>query len=189
MNPIVQTVQRSRRLAAGPVVVRSAAGIGAAAAMVLAAPLSSLAASASGLLDLVLVAGLVGTVVALWPRGRWVTLVALGAILVWIVATLALGESTGLVRVGALAAALYVMHAAAALAAVLPFDTVVAPAVLYRWAGRVLSVLGGSLVVSLGAYALASQVPTARSVVGPGVGSAVAAGLVGFLAWLLLRRR
>jgi hypothetical protein len=58
--------------------------------------------------------------------GPW-SLLCVGA---WVVASVAYGGLPSLARVAALAGALYVMHAAAALAAVLPYDCVLPPGVV-----------------------------------------------------------
>ena len=89
---------------------------------------------------------------------------------------------------GLLAAALYVMHSAAALAAVLPYDAAVARDVLLRWAARVSGVAAVGVGIGLAGMAVLGQLPSDRSAVGPMVGAVLAAMLVGVLA-LQLRRR
>jgi hypothetical protein len=91
-------------------------------------------------------------------------------------------------RVGLLGATLYLTHSAAALAAVLPHDCVVAPSVLGWWVVRVGAVLGASLAAALVGLAIASRLPAEQTVIGPIIGSVLAAGVVGVLAWHLRRR-
>jgi hypothetical protein len=187
---VAATLRRVRRISAGPALVRLVAAVSALGALTLALPLQELSSAVPSVLirlAAVLVAMSLG--VALLPRTRFVSLVALAAIVVWLISTIGYGEAVTLPRVGLLAAALYLTHAAAALAAVLPYDCLIAPGLLLRWLGRVGSVLGLSLLTGLAAMAVAGQLPAVRSVVGPIVGSAVAAGLAGLLAWHLRRRR
>jgi hypothetical protein len=182
---------RARRLSAGPALVRLVAAVAALGALTLALPLEAALSSAvpSALIRIGVTLVAVSVGVGLFPRTRWVSLVAVAVIGLWLISTIGLGEAVTLPRVGLLAAALYLMHAAAALAAVLPYDCWVAPAMLLRWLGRVGRVLGLSLLVGLGGMAVTGQLPAVRSVVGPIVGSAVAASLAGLLAWHLRRRR
>jgi hypothetical protein len=170
--------------------VRLVAAVAALGALTLALPFEALSSATPSVLIRVVVA-LAGLSmgVGLFPRTRWVSLVAVAAIGLWLIATIGLGEAVALPRVGLLAAALYVMHAAAALAAVLPFDCLVAPGVLVRWLRRVGLVLGLSLLVGLGGMAVTGQLPAVPSIFGPIVGSVVAAGLSGLLVWHLRRRR
>jgi hypothetical protein len=59
------------------------------------------------------------------------------------------GEPVTLWRLVALAASLYLMHNAAALAAQLPYDAIVAGAVLLRWFGRAGLVLAGTAILAV----------------------------------------
>jgi hypothetical protein len=181
LSRVVVGAQRARRVRPAPLLVRLTAAAAAFAALVLALPIEAVAAWAGLLVPIALA-------VALFPRTRWVTLVALLVAGGWLVTTLAFSEPVRAWRLGALMVALYVMHSGAALGAVLPHDGAVAPGVLLRWAGRTGTVLAASLVVGLGGLLASAVLPSARSVVGPIVGSAVAAGLAFLLAWHLRRR-
>jgi hypothetical protein len=184
-------VIRAQRTSAGPALVRLVAAVSALGAILLALPLGAelSAVPPSVLLRVGVTAVGVSVGVGLFPRSRWVSLVAVAVIGLWLFSTIGLGEAVAIARVGLLAAALYLMHAAAALAAVLPYDCVVAPGVLLRWLRRISAVLGLSLLVGLGGMVITGALPAVRSVVGPIVGSVVAAGLTGLLAWHLRRRR
>jgi hypothetical protein len=187
---VTATTIRVRRVAAGPALLRLTAALAALVALITALPLDQvLAAPLSVPLRIGGAAVAVSVAVGVLPRTRWVSLVALGVIALWLIATIGFGVTASVARVGLLAAALYLMHAAAAFAAALPYDCVIAPEVLLRWVRRVTSVLGLSLLTGLGLMGLAGKLPAARSVVGPIVGSIAAAGLAGLLAWHLLRRR
>ena len=72
-----------------------------------------------------------------------------------------------------------------ALAAVLPYDAVLAAGRHRRWAARTAGVTAVALAFGLGGLALAQGLPATRSSVGPIVGSVIAVGLAGLLAWLL----
>jgi hypothetical protein len=189
-DQVAATVARVRRLSAGPALVRLIAFVAAVVALVTALPLELvLAAPLSVAVRLGAAVVVVSLGVGLAPRSRFVSLIALATIVTWLASTIAFAEPITLPRVGLLTAALYVMHAAAAFAAVLPYDCVLGAGVLGPWLARVGSVLGVSLLVGLLGMAVAGQLPAVNSVVGPIVGSAVAAGLVGLLAWHLRGRR
>jgi hypothetical protein len=174
--------RRLRRLMPGPALVRLVAMTAAGAALALATPVELLTARPA----MLLVPAAIG--VGLFPRTRWVTLTALLAVLGWLLSTLAFDVPVEAWRVGLLAAALYVMHSSAALAAVLPYDCLVTPGTLLRWLGRTLGVIGISVGVGLAGLLATQQIEPTRSVVGPIAGSVVAALLAGVLAWHLRRR-
>ncbi len=177
---------QSRRTTPGPVLVRSVAAVSALGALALAIPSSVLSSSDLSRTTVVLLPAALG--VGLFPRTRWVTLLALFAAGCWLVSTIGFGDPVEVERVGLLTIALYVMHSASALAAVLPYDGVMETGVLLRWARRLVGVLAASVAVGLGGMVLAGQLPQARSVAAAIVGSVVAAGLTGLLAWHLRRR-
>ena len=182
---VVTPVEMVRRASAGPVLVRLIAILAAVGAAVLAAPPDLLGAA---LPAFAIVIGTAAGAVGLVPRTRWIGLFMLGVVGLWLVATIGYGVGTGLVRVGGLAACLYLTHSAAAVAAVLPYDAVVPGRVLRRWAGRVATVLVAGLGVGIGGMALVGMLTQIPSAVGPIVGSLVAAVLVGVTAWQLRRR-
>jgi hypothetical protein len=167
--------QRTRRITAGPALVRAITLAAALSALILALP-------ADTLQNLWWVIGVMAVTVAGFPRTMVVTAAAAVAVGAWLVTTIGFGEPAAPGRVAALAAALYLMHTGAALAAVLPYDAVVATEVLTRWLGRTAGVLAVSVGLGLVGTALAGQLPSARSVIGPIIGSALAAGLAGLLA-------
>jgi hypothetical protein len=181
IDRLVNVIRRIRRTQPGPTLMRLIAGSMAMAALLIAAPPSAAQTSQAGLLVPFAV------VVVFYPRSRWVGITAIVAVLLWLLSTIAEVGPPPLWRVGALAAALYLMHTAAAVAAVLPYDAVVGRAVLLRWAVRAGAVTVASVAIGLTGYAVVSQMPTQRSIVGPIVGAVLAALLVGMLA-LQLRR-
>jgi hypothetical protein len=182
---IAEQVQRIRtaveRTTPGPLLVRAGVFVTALGALVTAYP--AVVVTSRYVLALLLLAALA----MITPRWRSATVVALLAVVGWLVSTMGYGEPVTLFRLFGLAGLLYLMHSLAALAAVLPMDAVVAPEVLVRWVGRALLVVAGSAVLSLvvvvvadavrGAYLLASL-----------IGLAVAVALTALLAHLLLRR-
>jgi hypothetical protein len=181
LSRVTFAVGQARRTTAGPALVRLTLTVSTLAALALAVPLGDLGAWVGLLLP-------IGLGVAVFPRTRWVSIVALLVILGWLVTTVVFGEEITAWRLGGLVVALYGMHSAAALAAVLPLDAVIAPGALLRWLGRTGAVLGASLVIGLGGYGAAAVIPGARSSVGPIVGSGVAAALAFLLVWYLRRR-
>jgi hypothetical protein len=176
---------RARRTAIGPILIRLVAAVAGLAAVLAAAPPDLPVAIA---LRLAGIGGLAAAAVGVFPRSRWVGLFLIGVVFEWLGTTIVFAEPAGLPRVGVLAAALYLVHSAAALGAVLPYDCVVPASVYLHWAGRVTTVLVVGVVVGVGGMAVAAFLPSARSVVGPIVGSVIAAGLAGLLAWHVRRR-
>lgn len=182
---LTSRLERVRHTSMGPMLVRLIAVAAAFAAVLIAAPpyLMDLAPARVGLAAAV-AAGAVG----FFPRTRWVGLFIVAVVAEWLLTTIGFGLPAGLVRVGLLTAAIYLVHAGAALAAVLPYDCAVPRTVVVAWATRVGSVLVAGLVVGLGGLLVAQFLPSARTVAGPIVGSVIAAGLAGLLAWHLRRR-
>ena len=182
---VVTPVEMAGRASAGPVLIRLIAILAAVGAAVIAAPPVLLGPR---LPAFAIVAGVASGLVGFIPRTRWVGSYLLGVVVLWLVATIGYGVGTDLARVGGLATCLYVTHSAASVAAVLPYDAVVPGRVLRRWAGRVATVLVVGVGVGVGGMALVGLLTEIPSVVGPIVGSVVAAVLVGVTAWQLRRR-
>jgi hypothetical protein len=125
---------------------------------------------------------------AVRPRGRFPTVVALAAVVGWLVATTAGAERVDLLSLLVLAGALYLLHSLAALAAVLPYDALVGPEVVARWVGRALAVVLGSAVLAILALAAAGRTGQGADLAAALFGLGVAAALPGLLAWLWRRR-
>jgi hypothetical protein len=89
---------------------------------------------------------LVSMLPAAFARSRMVSLSLFAIAIGWMVATTVFEEPVAAWRLITLAALLYLMHITAALAAVLPYDTVVAPAVLGRWLLRAVLVIVATVV-------------------------------------------
>ena len=177
---------RARRATAVPVILRLLAAVTTAAALLVGLPTSLVFGRL--LVYFIPLALLLGVGVGLFPRSRWVSLSLLAGALAWVVAGVAFGDAASLLRIGLLGALLYTAHAAAAYAAVIPIDTVVAPGVLLRWAGRQAAVLGVGLAVGLAGLTVARLIPPTPTLIGPLVGAVVAAALAALLA-LLARSR
>ncbi len=168
------------RAAPGPLLVRGAVAVTAAGALVTAYPDEII----TGLGGLAL--ALAAAIPMLAPRGRWVTLVALAAVAGWLLSTMGYGEPVTVWRVFSMAGLLYLMHSMAALAAMLPYDAVVAPEVLARWIGRALLVVAASAVLSLVVLVIADAA-RGGSVVASLAGLAVAVAIAALLTFLLRR--
>jgi hypothetical protein len=125
---------------------------------------------------------------AVRPRGPLPTLVALAAVVGWLVSTTVGDERVALSSLLVLTAALYLLHSLAALAAALPYDAVVAPEVVAGWLLRALAVLLASAVLAVLALAAAGRTGDRKALVAALLGLGVAAALPGLLAWLLRRR-
>jgi hypothetical protein len=185
LDRLDQAAARARRTTAAPAVLRLGAAFAAFAGLLVALP----AALTAGrlLVYLVPLALLLAAGVGLFPGSRWVAFVQLASVGAWVVAGVAFGDPASLFRIGLLGALLYLTHTAAAFAAVIPIECVVAAGVLLRWALRQALVLAGSLTIGLAGLALARLVPPTPSLIGVFVGAVVAAALGAALS-LLARR-
>lgn len=181
-DAVREIIRRVRRTQPGPALLRLVAGLGAAGALAVGAPHSVVASPQAGLL-VPFAAG-----VMLFPRTRWVGITAALAIGLWLLDSITFHGEPPLWRTGLLAAGLYLMHSAAAHAAVLPYDASVSREVLLRLGVRVGGVIVVSVGVALAGMAVIGRLPVQHSIIGPIAGSAVAAVLVGVLAGQLRRR-
>jgi hypothetical protein len=179
---IADSIQMARRATAAPTLVRLTAAAAALVSLGGALP-TSMVFSRGVLLLAPLAIG-----VGLFPRTRWTSLVALLAVVAWLVTTLAGQNTVTLWRTVLLAGGLYLMHAAAALAAMLPYDAVVAPGLLVRWLIRVVLVLIASLGVAVSGMVVVGELQAVRTLAAPIIGSAIAAAIAGLLAWQIRRR-
>lgn len=151
-----------------------------------------LVALPAGLPPLLLAAvGVLAVLPALAPRGPWVTVVVLASVAGWLADTglpVVAGTGTGdrvpdPGRLLVLAGALYLLHTLAALAATLPYDTVVAPEVTTRWLLRALAVVVVSALLSVAVMAGLSGLAADRTYAAAGLaGLAVAVATAGLLA-------
>ena len=155
----------------GPLLVRAtAAGCGVGALAVAFGPLDPDARTTVAL-------GVVGLLPALLPRGRVPTFVLVAAALGWLVTAGVTAGTVTVLRLVLLSALLYLLHSATALAAALPYDTVVPPRVLVGWFGRAAAVVALSTAFGLAMAALAQLAGRPASLVMSLVGLAAAAGL------------
>jgi hypothetical protein len=177
-----EIVRRVRRTTPAPLLVRVGLFVAALAGQVLAWPLVVTLSPAF----LAFLAAAVLTM--LFPRGPVPTLYLFTAIGGWRIATLFLGASTGLVNLLLLAAALYLVHNLAALAAVLPYDAVVAPGVLVRWLARAAVVLALTAVLALFAAVAPLYLGDHTSLAASLAGLAVVVVTLAYLARLVRRR-
>lgn len=168
------------RATPGPLLVRVAVAGTAGAALVIAYPHGVLAGKS------LVVAAAVAAAPMVAPRGRVVTLVALAAVTGWLLSTMGYDEPVTLPRVFGIAATLYLMHSLAALAAVLPYDAVVAPEVLGRWVARALLVVAASAALSL-VVVVVADAAHGSSLLASVAGLAVAVSVTALLTYLLHR--
>ncbi|MGC9666748.1 hypothetical protein ACNTMW_09345 [Planosporangium sp. 12N6] len=173
--------EQAARITPGTLLVRGGAFAFTVGALLVACPAALLAAPG---VAVPLVCG--AALPALAPRSWLTTLVVGGAVAGWLAATTVYGEPVALPRLVTLACLLYLGHTTTALAAVLPYDTIVAPAVLLRWLVRaavVLALTGGfALAATFGVRAVGGRAYLVAAV----VGVLLVAALVGLL--VLLRR-
>lgn len=144
MKQFMQQVRDLGRITGGPLLVRGVVFLAALTGLLLAAPggLSSRA-----LLGFVALAA----IPAVLPGGLATAAVMVAMVGLWLADTMLFLEQPSLGRLLGVAAALYLTHNAAALAAVLPYDAIVDSQVLLRWAVRTALVLAatGALTVLL----------------------------------------
>ncbi len=176
------TVARVRRTTPGPLLVRIGLFVTALSGLILAWPLQVTLGPA--LLAFLLLAALT----ALFPRGPVPSLYLFVALVGWAVATLVLASNPDLLGLVLLASALYLTHNLAALAAVLPYDAVVAPRVLVRWLARAGLVLALTTVLALFAVVAPVYLGQHSYLVASLVGLALVAVTVAYLARLVRRR-
>ncbi len=176
-----ETVAAVRRTTPGPLLVRSG--------VLVAGLIGQLAAWPP---DLVFTPGIVAMVVlaalpALAPRGLMTTIAIIFAVVGWEISSIAYGLQPTFWRVLLLASGLYLQHNLAALAAVLPYDAVIAPGVLLRWLLRAGAVL--ALTAALALFAVvAPYYLTGRYLIASLAGLALMGLLVAYLARLVGRR-
>jgi hypothetical protein len=125
---------------------------------------------------------------ALLPRTRLTTIVIFVAVLGWLAATTAYAEPVTAPRLLTLACLLYLLHTTAALAAVLPYDTVVSPAVLAHWLARTAAVLALTAVFAFAAVVGVRAAGGKAYLVASISGLLLVAALVALLAALRDRR-
>ncbi len=169
------------RATAGPLLVRGTVFASAVTALLLAYPGETVRSGASGLLLAL------ATLPALRPRGMLVSTVVFTVVFGWVLATTLYAEPVTVWRLAALAGALYLLHTTAALASVLPYDTIVAPGVLLGWLVRAALVIvltvAFAVAVMLGILPVANRSFLLASIAGLGVMAALA------LLLAVLRRR
>lgn len=121
------------------------------------------------------------------PRGRAATFAALTVIAGWLVDTTFYDTPVTLWRVLVIAAALYLGHSLTALAAVLPYDSVVNIDVVGLWIARALGVILISAVLTVFALGLSAELAGPPFLVATVVGLAGAAGATLLIARLVHR--
>ena len=178
----IQTMARTiSRLTLGPMLVRGIAFGAGVVAVGIAMPVSlmSPAAMFSG-------AALAG-LAALRPGSMTVGFAQLCTVVLWLVGTsLDAGLPTGVALIG-LACALYIQHAACALAAAIPLDAVVLPAVLTRWLSRLGIVVAATVVLGAVVVFLPRWLSPHPSLLFPLLGVTGVIVIAGIFGYLVLR--
>ncbi|MGK5738395.1 hypothetical protein [Micromonospora sp. URMC 103] len=125
---------------------------------------------------------------AIGPRRVWPTFAALVAVAGWLLAADGYGRPFALWRLLALAALLYLAHTLCALAALLPYDAVVDPALITRWLLRAGAVVLAAAVLGVLLMGVGGLGGTAGHQLVTVAGLLVAVGVAALLGWLLRRR-
>jgi hypothetical protein len=172
----------ARRATPGPALVRGGVFAAGLVAFVVGWPTGFV--FGRGLLAAVLVALLP----ALLPRGPLPTLAILTGAAGWLAATTVYDEPLTYLRMIVVAAALYLLHTLAALAAVLPYDAIVSAGVLGRWALRAGLVIALTAAAGLFAVAVPAQLGGGRYLIASVAGLGLLLGLAAYLTSLVRRR-
>jgi hypothetical protein len=182
VEAFVSRAQRARdvnsRATPGPLLVRGALWVFTVSAVLTAYPSEMV-----GNVRALPVVALLSALPAAWPRTRIVSLMLFGIVVGWVIATTIYGEDITTPRLVLLATLLYLMHTTAALASVLPYDTVVVGTVLIAWYVRALPVLFGSAIFGVLAVAGADVIVGRSYLIAAVSGVAV----VCVASWLLVR--
>ncbi|MEU8288125.1 hypothetical protein AB0C01_27710 [Micromonospora sp. NPDC048905] len=125
---------------------------------------------------------------ALGPRRVWAVFTALVTVGGWLLATDGYSRPVALWRLLAVAALLYLAHTLCALAALLPYDAVVDPALISRWLLRAGGVLLGTAVLGVLLLQAAGMGGEAGYQWVTLLGLLLAVGTAALLGWLLRRR-
>jgi hypothetical protein len=125
---------------------------------------------------------------AVAPRGALPTMAIAAVVIGWVVVTSESGERIALWRLIALAGFLYLTHSLSALAAVLPYDGIVAPEVLARWVARAAVVVLAGAVLGVLLVSVAGIGGGETMLVAAVLGLAVAVAAAALLGWLVRRR-
>jgi hypothetical protein len=163
------------RMAPGPLLVRAGVLFAGAAALVTAFPNELVFGPGAGIM--VVLAALP----AVWARARFGTLLALVAVLGWLMSTTLYGDPVTPWRLIALASLMYLAHTLTALAAVLPYDAVVSPEAVGGWLGRALAVIAVSGVLSMGIFVITGRAGGQSFLAASLAGLALAVGLAALL--------
>ena len=166
-----------RRMALAPTLVRLVILVAGVAAMLLAFPLTP------PLLLAVLLP-------VLFPRGFAATFFIALTVLMWLINTTVNTDAVTWWRVAALAYALYLVHVGSALAAVLPYDSVLTPGVFRPWILRAAAVGVLTALVSVFVFGLSSVFKDGHQYVAATLGGLVLLLTTAiFLAYLGNRRQ
>lgn len=169
------------RVTLAPLLVRSGIFLCALVALAVAYPGPVLFSRLGGLLVLAAV------LPALAPKGMLPTLTALVAVGGWLLSTSRYDEPVALWRLLTLASFLYLTHSLAALAALLPYDAVLAPETLTRWLLRAFGLVLAAAVLSVLLLSLAGRSGEQTFLFAAIGGLAVAVLAAALLSWLLRR--
>ncbi|MGA5301434.1 hypothetical protein ACPCHT_15995 [Nucisporomicrobium flavum] len=180
-NRLARTRTVVTRATVLPLVVRCGIGLAFFAAMTVAWPVTLVVSR-----YLVLFA-LVAVYPAFAPRGRGPTVAIVAVVAGWIIDTTWYDARTALWRVLAIATLTYAGHTLAALAAVLPYDSMVNADVLTGWLTRAGLTILISAVLTVLALGLTAELAGGAFVLATLVGLAAAVGLALLLGRLLRR--
>jgi hypothetical protein len=172
---------RLSRLSGGPLAVRAVLFLTSWTALLLAGPVEVMQPR------FLLATAVVAALPAILPQTGLVTVTMLVVIGAWLLDTVAFGAQISALRLVALSLLLYFVHAAAALAAVLPYDAVVERQAITRWIGRGLLVALSAAVVTVALLLLLPGLPALPNAVPLLAGLLAAVGVTALLVRLVRR--
>jgi hypothetical protein len=186
MNPVQalrtridQFVAMTRRATLGPSLVRATVAVAAFASFVVAYPLGILGARA------LLAFAAIAFLPALWPRGPMPTMAMLVAAAGWLINGAGFDVRTStFMRMCAMALLLYLIHTGSALAAVLPYDAIIARGVFAPWLLRGMITLLLTGVFAVFAVGLPGFAHGQREVIASIGGLLVTLAITGYLSLL-----
>ncbi|GIG58445.1 hypothetical protein Lfu02_28170 [Longispora fulva] len=181
MNNLTALARALARTAPGPLLLRAIVLATGVAAFGIALPGSLLTG------PMMMAGAVLAAIAAIAPGGPFVSMVQLGTVVLWLLGTAMDGGGRSTTALISVACALYLQHSACALAAAVPLDAVVLPAVLLRWFTRTAGVMLITGVLGVVVVTLSEGAKPSPLLVFPLLGVVGAILAAGILAYLALR--
>ncbi|WP_412540550.1 hypothetical protein R8Z50_32870 [Longispora sp. K20-0274] len=181
MNQLMTLARNLSRVAPGPLLLRAIVFATGVAAFGIALPGSLVTA------PMMLAGSVLAAVAAFAPGSPFVTMAMVSTLVLWFLGTALDGGGRSTTALISVACALYLQHSACALAAAVPLDAVVLPAVLLRWFTRTVGVMLLTGILGVVVVTLSQGAEPSSALVFPLLGVVGAVLAAGILAYLALR--